>query len=272
MRTPLLTILLLFPVLAQAEPDIKGGADHPLFPNRMPNYGISAYSQAQFGSHRFYTPGEKMVVIEGRTTKITYRIQPGAERPGGLAIRRNYENAIKKIGGELVGFFRSEVSVMKLARKGGETWVELRASDAPKANIYTLTIVEPEAMNQVITADALEKALLADGFVVIDVLFETGKSAIQPASDPLLDQIIVLMKNHPTLTLGVDGHTDNEGTPAANQALSMARATAVVVALEERGVEGRRLKAAGYGQERPVADNRTLEGRAKNRRVELVRK
>jgi outer membrane protein OmpA-like peptidoglycan-associated protein len=84
--------------------------------------------------------------------------------------------------------------------------------------------------------------------------------------------IATLLKSNPTLKLGVEGHTDNVGDAASNKKLSEARAKSVTAAIVASGVDAARLSAAGFGQEKPVADNRTEEGRAKNRRVELVKK
>lgn len=81
-----------------------------------------------------------------------------------------------------------------------------------------------------------------------------------------------LLQGSPDLRLGVEGHTDNTSTPAHNQQLSEARAKAVVAALTAEGVAGSRLLAAGFGQSKPLADNATEAGRAKNRRVELVKR
>ena len=80
------------------------------------------------------------------------------------------------------------------------------------------------------------------------------------------------MKSNPGLKLSVEGHTDNAGDPASNKKLSEARAKSVTAAIVASGIEAARLSAAGFGQDKPVADNRTEEGRAKNRRVELVKK
>jgi outer membrane protein OmpA-like peptidoglycan-associated protein len=79
------------------------------------------------------------------------------------------------------------------------------------------------------------------------------------------------MEQNPDLKLRVEGHTDNQGGAAANQALSEKRAQAVVSWLTSHGVTAIRLKAQGFGQTKPVADNGTEEGRAKNRRVELAK-
>jgi OOP family OmpA-OmpF porin len=86
-----------------------------------------------------------------------------------------------------------------------------------------------------------------------------------------VQQIAIMMKAAPTLKLHVEGHTDNVGDAASNKRLSEARAKSVMDAIVQAGVAAERLEAAGFGQERPVADNRSEEGRARNRRVELVK-
>ncbi|MFB3815299.1 MAG: OmpA family protein [Terriglobales bacterium] len=87
-----------------------------------------------------------------------------------------------------------------------------------------------------------------------------------------MNQAAAALKSAPDLQLEVAGHTDNVGTAAANQKLSEDRAKAVLAALVARGVVASRLTARGYGQTAPIADNRTEEGRANNRRVELVKR
>ncbi|UOE36371.1 OmpA family protein [Hymenobacter monticola] len=84
-------------------------------------------------------------------------------------------------------------------------------------------------------------------------------------------QIISLLSQNPDLKLSVEGHTDNAGTAPHNQQLSEARARTVVANLTAQGIAADRLKAAGFGQTKPLADNATDAGKAKNRRVELVK-
>jgi OmpA-OmpF porin, OOP family len=118
----------------------------------------------------------------------------------------------------------------------------------------------------------LADALLADGRVTTQgILFDTGSARIRPESTPTLKEIADALRQHGNLRLRIEGHTDSVGQAPANQRLSEQRAQAVVAHLVEReGVAAGRLEAAGMGQEQPVADNGTAEGRAQNRRVELV--
>jgi outer membrane protein OmpA-like peptidoglycan-associated protein len=106
----------------------------------------------------------------------------------------------------------------------------------------------------------------------LDIHFATGKAEILPESRAIVNEIVAMLKKRSDLVVGIEGHTDNMGTPAGYKALSEARAKAVVADLVSAGIEVRRLHPAGYGQDRPIADNRTEEGRAKNRRVEIVKK
>jgi OOP family OmpA-OmpF porin len=102
------------------------------------------------------------------------------------------------------------------------------------------------------------------------VNFATNSAAITPDSDKVLTEIVTLLKNQADWKITVEGHTDNVGSKSANQALSQKRAESVVTWLGGHGVERSHLAAAGFGDTKPVQDNATDDGRAKNRRVELV--
>ena len=113
--------------------------------------------------------------------------------------------------------------------------------------------------------------LVAEQIVISEqVQFETGTAALKSESDAILSQVARVLGEHPEVeNVEVQGHTDDTGTAELNRRLSDERARAVVAWLVARGIEARRLQAKGYGQERPIADNATEEGRAKNRRVEF---
>jgi outer membrane protein OmpA-like peptidoglycan-associated protein len=135
-------------------------------------------------------------------------------------------------------------------------------------------IVEKQAMQQDVTLDAsaMAKDIGETGRVAVyGIHFDTGKSELKPDSAPALAEIAKLLKNKPDLKVYVVGHTDMVADLGTNVALSQARAQAVVKALVgQQGIAAARLIAFGDGPYAPVASNKTEDGRARNRRVELV--
>jgi len=101
------------------------------------------------------------------------------------------------------------------------------------------------------------------------IQFETGKDVIRPKSYPILDQVVKVMSENPQYLLGINGHTDSQGADDFNMTLSDKRAAAVKKYLVDKGVDAAKLTSKGYGETKPVADNSTASGRAKNRRVEF---
>lgn len=137
--------------------------------------------------------------------------------------------------------------------------------------------VEPKARERkmvTVTATEMARALDASGHIALyGLYFDTNKSAVKPDSKPTLEQIEGLLNVQPKLKLAVVGHTDNVGDAKYNKALSQRRADAVVAALvEDYGIAPERLEGSGAGMEQPVAGNDSEDGRAKNRRVELVKR
>jgi len=110
-----------------------------------------------------------------------------------------------------------------------------------------------------ITEDKLE--------IIESVYFKTDRAVIEARSFALLDNVVAVLKAHDTLRIQVEGHTDSQGNDAYNKGLSQRRAEAVVAYLTKKGIAADRLVAMGFGEEVPIADNRTAPGRAQNRRV-----
>jgi outer membrane protein OmpA-like peptidoglycan-associated protein len=120
---------------------------------------------------------------------------------------------------------------------------------------------------------AVEKAIAETGkFVTNNILFETGKATLKPESMAEIQKVADYMKKNPSARFEVQGHTDNQGSDAVNDPLSQQRAEAVVKALEGLGCDPFNMRAVGKGSHEPVADNKTDAGRAKNRRVEFIKK
>lgn len=266
----LLTALLsFFPASAQA--DRAGCKDHPLFPTRMPGYSIASCKTEEFGRYEFFTVKPPKVPVEGKFTFITYVVADRKNEPSGLAIVRNYENAIRKVGGTVHPGDPDRWVNGTILKDGREVWVQ-----AEKGNgAIWLRIVEKQGMAQYIAADtaAMEGDLKNTGHVAVyGIYFDTNKSEVKPDSKPALEEIAKLLKQDAGLQLKVVGHTDMTGSLDANMKLSQARAEAVVQALvKQQGISASRLKGYGVGPLAPVASNDTEEGRAKNRRVDLVK-
>lgn len=118
----------------------------------------------------------------------------------------------------------------------------------------------------------VERSLAAAGRArVYGITFDLDSAVVRPDSAIVLDEVVAVLRAQPGWKLTIEGHTDATGTDAHNLALSQQRADAVMVYLAGRGIEAGRLRAAGFGSSRPIADNATELGRARNRRVELVK-
>ncbi len=129
-------------------------------------------------------------------------------------------------------------------------------------------------MQQEVTADAsqIQDELSRSGHIAIyGINFETGKAVIQPASEIALAQVQKVLEQNGDMKVRIEGRTDNAGQKAGNQALSEKRAQAAMGWLIAHGMDAYRLTAKGFGDSKPVADNSSYEGNAKNRRVELVK-
>jgi len=254
---------------------------HPDIPG-MRGYKLESSEQSEFDAREFNT-GRKdadglwiMESKEGAFHKVTYREEEGT-KVSPLQILRNYENAFKNVGGRLIATeivnSNSANATFHIKKGNGSRWVNLFAAD--DGDWYELYILDEQKMQQEIEMSAMNMAdnLARNGLVALyGTNFETGKADILPSSEPLLAEIVTLMKQQSGLKLSVEGHTDNVGNAKSNKALSQARAEAVKKWLVGKGIAAGRLSTNGHGAEMPIADNRIEDGRAKNRRVELVKK
>lgn len=252
--------------------DVVGCNDHPLF-TRMPTYWIHYCQHVEFDAFLFATGVGKTTRVEGETWKLSYYPQAtAASRPSALQILRNFQNAIRAQGGSVAWTDDKGRETLRLDKDGVEYWVDVTAEFTGK---YGLTIVQRKAMAQDIVANAaaLAEALRANGHVSVGgIFFDTGKTDLKPESQAAIAEVAKLLKADPTLKLYVVGHTDNVGTFDSNVTLSQGRADAVLRSLvQTHGIAAARLRAFGDGPTAPVASNDAEDGRARNRRVELVK-
>jgi OmpA-OmpF porin, OOP family len=268
-KASLLVLCLALAALSRplpAQEDAEGCKDSPLI-TRMAGSSIHSCDKKEFDQFDI-TVGTKddqdqTKHVEGPLQSWDYGTREGVSE---IQVFRNMETALGTGGFQIV-FERSPGYIS--ARKGN-TWLIIENS----GSYYYQTIITEQAMNQEVTADAssLKGELEKTGHVAVyGILFDTGKATLQPASDGPLNQVLQMLQQADSLKVLIEGHTDNVGAPAANQALSEKRAQAVRDWLTAKGIAADRLTAKGYGASKPVADNNTEEGRAKNRRVELVK-
>lgn len=274
---PVLFATLLIPALADAQPnprDGRGCKDPDLFPKRMAGYRINDCSDKAFDSFTFRSQVGKQpdTPVEGRHLALTYYWDTGKNDTTNLAVMRNYEAAIKSAGGSIVVIDPQNYVVGKFVQDGKEIWAQV--SGYPGAARIYLHIVEKKAMAQQVVADAaaFRNDLQTTGHTAVyGILFDTNKSTLKPESEAAIKEVARLLTENAALRLLVVGHTDAVGVFDQNMVLSKDRADAVVRALTTtHGIAAARLKAVGCGPAAPVASNKTEEGRAKNRRVELV--
>ena len=271
-------LLVASPAFGAGLADFKGYADPVLF-TRMPGAflsGVGAYKESAFDAYDFPVKnGAKVekVRVEGRKTVYTYSFDRAAGPvPSPLQVKRNYQAAAKQVGGEVLndsdGAYMN--TTLRIAKDGRETWVEVLT----RAATYYVTIVERQEMKQdvVANADALKGGLARTGHVEVPgIFFDFGKADVKPESEPALREVAKLLQASPGLRVWVVGHTDSVGSAESNVALASGRAASVVAWLTGKlSVDGKRLVPHGVGPYAPVASNGTDEGRAKNRRVELV--
>ncbi|MFZ5774234.1 MAG: OmpA family protein [Thermodesulfobacteriota bacterium] len=262
--------LAALPLHAAPQQDAAGCSDHPLF-TRMDNMRLTYCKTLPFASFKFKTGKNSDTPVEGRYFEIKYQIQDGFAPPSPLAIIRNHQQAIAAIGGATL-YEDQRYTWLKVVKDGKEIWAQV---DTAWGKGYMLTIIEKQAMAQEVVANAelFKAGLNTSGHVEVPgIFFDTGKSVLKPESASAVGEIAKLLKADPGLKVYVVGHTDNTAPLDLNMKLSQARAEAVAQELTgKHGIERGRLIGQGVGPLAPVASNGSEEGRAKNRRVELVK-
>jgi len=272
-----IVLLSLLPV-AQTKAQDSEYKDTPWFTS-MPGYVLYDAEDIEFDSYNFFN-GKSCTTVEGRKYKREYTLSEDGKRASVIQIMRNYAYAVKSMGGTVIYEGAPQEAecadnnglnmiVGKVVKGGEEMWIEVASLGGDD---YHLTVLLKELMKQDVKASDMFDALNRDGYVALYINFDTGKSIIRDESKPIIQQIVKMLEMSPDLKLSVEGHTDNVGSPASNKILSEERAKSVVAAITGQGIAVERLSYSGFGQDKPIADNNTEEGRARNRRVELVKK
>ncbi len=264
-------LLIAFSYFSIAQ-DAEGCKDHPLL-NRLPDFYIESCTN-NYDQMDFFNSNGEVIKVEGNLTLIKYTNTGSTNKaPSSFQIMKNYSNAIIKAGGTKI-FSDNVAACYSLRNKSGDYNIKVCCYGTYSENdiVYELSVMKLESMKQEIVANDILEALNKDGHIALDILFNTGESQIKPESQAIVDQIYQMLYNNPSISISIEGHTDNAGTATGNKTLSGARAQAVLDALVSKGIDKSRLSFIGWGQEKPVADNSSEEGKAQNRRVEIVRK
>lgn len=277
-KSLLLLLILLVPFCGMAQEDAEGCKDHPLL-TRINNFYITGCEE-NYNEMEIRTSSNKTEMQEGNLFTLYYLFngESGEKMKSPLQVIKNYENAIVKNGGKLVyrntNFLEADIeATFYLSTTEKEYWIRLFSFGGTPNEVerFTLFVLEMENMKQEVDATQMFEAINKDGYVALYINFETGKSDIKAESEPIIEQIAEMLKKNPSLKVSIEGHTDNVGAEKSNQVLSESRAKSVVEALVAKGINANRLASKGWGQSKPVADNQTEDGRAKNRRVEIVK-
>ncbi len=307
-RAALVCALFASPLTAAFASD-DAAQDHPAV-SRYPGatiekHDFKEYEEAQLilskpyfdSKTRSYT-ADKLLPVEGRVTYLHYEIPSSASA---LQVFRNYQSALKRSGftelyacnrpcydgnlGDLSELLKARDLYLNghadnqyLAAQRGDTYVSLAVNSFGSGGTTHawLFVIEKEKLDDgkmaVTGASPIAKALDANGRVdLYGFYFDTGRAQLKSGSEATLRELAQVLKDNPALQIDVVGHTDDVGSADANQNLSQARAQAVTAALAaQHGVEAARMTALGRGASQPVASNKTEDGRAKNRRVEIV--
>ena len=286
MRYGILLVWTVLCAVAQSE------VDHPAITS-YPGSRILVHRQLEFEEYpltlSLHAGGER-ITLEGRVTRIQYRNPTGRSA---LEIFRNYQGALQQAGAKTLftcnpdqcsawPLYR-EQKLKNMGNQGCHGIVarfvhanrETHAVVAVSAAVHWIHIMETKPLDSgLVTVDAkvMEESLGRDGRISLhSILFQTGLAAIKPESGGTIAEIAKLLTNKPELNLDIVGHTDDTGTADGNLKLSAERAKAVVSELVRSfRIPIGRLRPRGAGQSSPVAPNSSDDGRAKNRRVELV--
>lgn len=266
--------LIAVPGLAQepGQPDEEGCTPSPLL-TRMTGCSIYECMKKDFDSFEVVINKDGDTrELEGAVDHAKY-VCPTAMSQ--LQLLRNAEAALTKAGyksvfsGRHPAYDHPAVTMQK-----GAQWIFFQTNNFNEFPTYELTtiLVKEMAQEMSASAQAMSEAIAKSGRLdIYGITFATGQAAITPQSNQVLSDLLAVLQANGEWRLRIEGHTDNVGDQAANLKLSNARAAAVAAWLTGQGVDPGRLSTAGLGDTQPVADNSTEDGRARNRRVVVIK-
>ncbi|MCS6832939.1 MAG: OmpA family protein [Flammeovirgaceae bacterium] len=246
------------------------GADlnHPLLA-KLPNYQV-VHNETRFTDTDVPVSDVEISTIAGQRTYVAYSFNKNAKaiRPKSPQILQNFQDLVKGLGGAMTHKTYNFASY-KVMLQEKEHWLVVETYNDGEE--YSVLIIQREKLQEDIHAESILNQINSKGSLTLYISFPSGESLLPQSAQPIIEEIVKMLKKDPSVRLNIEGHTDNVGDPNANKRLSLERATSVMNALIVRGINKTRLNAIGWGSEKPIADNKTEKGRYQNRRVELVK-
>lgn len=164
----------------------------------------------------------------------------------------------------------SPFAVYAFKNNGKKYMVNIQSNSA-QGNVFIMELKDFVQTIEKYSAAQMKTDIDKTGKAVLHINFDTDKASLQADGQKAVDEIFALLDTDPKLKLSIEGHTDNSGTAERNKKLSTERANTVMYALAGKGIDIKRLKASGFGAEKPLKTNNSEENKAENRRVELVK-
>ncbi|MEW7293044.1 OmpA family protein [Aquimarina sp. 2304DJ70-9] len=239
--------------------------------------------------------GRTNFTLEGRVSKMIIKMENPKEKWGQYVFDKSVSEYLRSIGAILITDKKIPREILKTLNESdkfnvynfimGDPYnqpIRMYAlnqedkkigfqvySNSATGEIGVVEVKDFEQTIEKITAKKIKSEIDQKGFVSLQINFDTGKSRIKTDSYGLIDEITKMLKSNPNLKVSIEGHTDDVGDDNSNLRLSKNRARAVLLALTDEGIDESRLHSEGFGETKPVANNTTEKGKAKNRRVEL---
>jgi OmpA-OmpF porin, OOP family len=250
--------------------------DHPSF-SSLPGYTLEKCIIKDSASYIFPLgndfPGkEKERTVTGHYSSYFYKSMGTTESRPSLLIFRDLEDSLRYAYGVVLGRKielgdTSNFVTGKISRDNFQTWVCIKATGPD----YRLTFVDKPYKVRLMNASEMYDELSKRDTATLDIFFKDDTSTVIPASMPLVEHLYEMLKAHPDLHISIQCHSDNQGNATGKKILTANRAKEVLDMMTSRGIDKKRLTSCGWGGDHPVGDNKTEEGRAKNRRIVIVK-
>lgn len=274
-KTTVLAAFLIFASVASAqEKDAVDCIDHPIF-SRVKNFYIENCRE-NLNAYEFMISDNDFHTIEGTVTEIIYKYD-GEDRtklPSMSQVIKHYENVTDEMSSVRVHPNTSDYGSQTAAtfyfiKDSTEYWLGIYDINSDPVSKYKFVLLTKKSLQDEVTSSDMYEELDSGNSIPLYINFQSWHAGIKTESLVFIEELHQLLMNNPTLKIIIEGHTDSEGDKIVNQILSGRRAMSVKQALMEKGIAYERMQTIGYGETRPIADNSTEEGKAKNRRVEI---